>query len=737
MNHLFAKKCLSVLLSALMVFGVLATGALSFTARAEDQYALVHINPGEGIESMTFYNVDTGDPIVDGSTVAYGSHISVGLGVNDVVIHDAYHLPVNETTGRTYTPIYINGEYTASILSVDTPEVFITTDDLEKNVYQLRFNANGGTLVGDETTRPVSWNEPLPEAIRAVRPGYTFKGYTLTYFLAYDENYNPLILHPLTGGGGTAFAEWEKNNYHITIDPGAGALDGFWVMIFDGSGASYPDEVTEPVSFTYTIEDTRAVPEVIAPAGYTFTGWAVTGADHNWTDSVGQRESTTGKWGDVTLTAQYEANTHTRYYVRYYVMNDDGTYPTTPTSAVTCYGTTDTLATAETNPPEGFSVDTARSTLTGNINGMGNRILKVYYKFNTYTVTFRDADDNVLQESGWRYGETPAAPTELPEKAPDDSCHYIAGWDSEIVPATEETTYTLVYTPEAHDFTGYTQIAPATCSANAKEQGTCACGQTNVREVEGSLDPDAHSYVNYVYNGDASFTEDGTETARCEYDASHSTDTRAAQHTAFRNRYSAEAEDVIADAEEILREAQESPALYAPDFIDALSGALDAVLTTDANYLTDAQTAANEKALTDLVNEATGHMNYDRTVQFHTIGRMHYVIEEGDGFSVYTSSAVRWFSAKELKFHVYTYTNFPYDTYQVYINGEKASPDENGVYTLPAGSTADTVSIVGATDNYVKGTCPYCGQEHDGTLWGRLIALIHQIIAFLLRLFGK
>ena len=113
------------------------------------------------------------------------------------------------------------------------------------------------------------------------------------------------------------------------------------------------------------------------------------------------------------------------------------------------------------------------------------------------------------------------------------------------------------------------------------------------------------------------------------------------------------------------------------------------------------------------------------------------MIEEGDGFSVYTSSAVRWFSAKDLKFHVYTYTNFPYESYQVYINGEKATPDEDGVYTLPAGSTADTVSIVGATEQYVKGVCPYCGREHDGTLWGRLIALIHQIVAFFLRLFGK
>lgn len=737
MKNTTRKKSLSLLLSALMAFGVLSTGVLPFMARAEDRTAVVHIRPGEGIETLTVYNVDTGQAVADGDSVAYGSHLRVGNGVGDVVKHDAYQWPTNEL-GNTYIPVYINGVYTADLHPVDTEEVLITTADLEKNVYQLRFDPNGGELVGSETTRPVRWNEDLPEAIRAVRPGYTFKGYMLTYYLAYDENYNPLIRHPLTDDGGTAEAKWQPAEYSVTVDPNGGSLDGFEVQYaFDGSGAVYPDSVTAPFTVFYNIESEKRVPYIMAPAGYTFTGWAVTGEEHGWPETAAQSASLTGQWGNVTLTAQLEPKTNTRYYVRYYVMNDDGTYPASPTSSVTRYGTTDTLATAETNPPEGFSVDMERSVLTGNISGMGNRILKVYYKFDAYTVTFLDADGNVLQESAWRYGATPAAPAALPEKAYDDSFHYTAGWDREIVPATQDAVYTLVYTPEAHDFAGYTPIAPATCSANAQEEGTCACGKTDVREVKGSLAPDAHSYVNYVYNGDATFTEDGTETARCEYDASHTPLTRTAPHTAFRGRYSDGVEDVIAGAQEILRDAQENEGTYAPEYVQALSGALDALLTTDPYGLTDAQTAAIEQKLTDLVGDADSHMNYDRTIQFHTIGRMHYVIEEGDGFSVYTSSAVRWFSAKDLHFHVYTYTNFPYDTYQVYINGEKATPDENGVYTLPAGSTADTVSIVGATEQYVKGTCPYCGQEHDGTLWGRLVALIHQIVAFLLRLFGK
>lgn len=728
MNNSKAKKCLSILLSVIMAFGVFATGALSLTALAEDQYAVVHITPGEGVESLIVKDFNSGAAIADGDSVAYGTHITV-----HAVAHTAY-----ETLPGGVIPVYINDVYTSSLLSVDTPEVTITTAALSKKVYQLRFNASGGELEGTETTRPVSWNEPLPEAIRVKeRPGYTFKGYTIIGQLAYDENYTPLILHPLPGGGGTAFAEWELNTYDITINPNGGELDGFEVQYgFDGSGTVYPDTVTDPYTVTYTVNNTKSVPYVMPPAGYSFTGWAVTGEDHGWPETADQNVSVNGKWGDVTLTARFEPKTNTRYYVRYYVMNDDGTYPTSPTSSVTRYGTTDTLATAETDPPEGFSVDTERSTLTGNINGMGNRILKVYYKFNTYSVVFKDADGNVLQESALRSGATPTAPEELPEKAYDDSFHYIAGWDRAIAPVTDDAVYTLVYTPEAHDYTNYTQIAPATCTANAREQGACACGKTDVREIEGSTDPNAHSYVNYVYNGDATFTEDGTETALCEYDAAHSAFTRPAQNTAFRNRYSGDAADVIAAAEDILNDAQENPESYEPAYIEALSDALDEILNTDVNYLTDEQAAAIEQTLTDLVNEADGNMIYDRTVQFRNIARMHYVIEEGDGYAIYNSSTVKWFSTKELKFHVYIYSNFPYETYQVYINGVEATPDENGVYTIPAGSHADTVSIAGATEHYERVACSYCGEMHDGTLWGRLIALIHQILAFFIRVFG-
>ena len=141
---------------------------------------------------------------------------------------------------------------------------------------------------------------------------------------------------------------------------------------------------------------------------------------------------------------------------------------------------------------------------------------------------------------------------------------------------------------------------------------------------------------------------------------------------------------------------------------------------------------------------------YDRQIRFNVIPKMHYVIEVGDGYAVYNTNTILWYSAAELHFHVYTYTNSGYgDNYTVYINGKAATPDANGSYTLTAGSVSDTVSISvnngtvtpsqpgTGHDAGSSGECAYCGKVHPNTLWGRIVALFHAIFAFFRDLFKR
>ena len=139
---------------------------------------------------------------------------------------------------------------------------------------------------------------------------------------------------------------------------------------------------------------------------------------------------------------------------------------------------------------------------------------------------------------------------------------------------------------------------------------------------------------------------------------------------------------------------------------------------------------------------------YDRQIRFNTVSKMYYVLDVGDGYNVYNTNTILWYSAAELRFYVYVYTNSGITSYDVYINGEKASQDPNGYYTLPAGSVSDTVSIVtnggsapsdpsGSGDTGDMGVCELCGKTHPNTLWGRIIALFHAIMAFFKNLFKK
>ena len=88
----------------------------------------------------------------------------------------------------------------------------------------------------------------------------------------------------------TVYAKWTANSYTIT----------------------YRDSNSETTA-SYTIKDilnlTRSKP------GYTFMGWTVTAADGNWELNRTYTGAVTGMYGNVTLTAQWEINSHKVTYM--------------------------------------------------------------------------------------------------------------------------------------------------------------------------------------------------------------------------------------------------------------------------------------------------------------------------------------------------------------------------------------------------------------------------------------
>ena len=102
-------------------------------------------------------------------------------------------------------------------------------------------------------------------------------------------------------GNITLKAIWKVDSYQITLNVDGGNISGY---IVDG----YENNV-----ITYTINDVFELPNVnqVLKAGYTFTCWVLTTTAGNW-GSVGQEFSNvSGKWGNVELTAQWEAKMYT------------------------------------------------------------------------------------------------------------------------------------------------------------------------------------------------------------------------------------------------------------------------------------------------------------------------------------------------------------------------------------------------------------------------------------------
>lgn len=94
------------------------------------------------------------------------------------------------------------------------------------------------------------------------------------------------------------------------------------------------------------------------------------------------------------------------------------------------------------------------------------------------------------------------------------------GTNSNVSKNTE--TVTATETAHEHNYVETVTTEP-TCEADGEATYTCDCGDTYTEAIPAT----GHSFTNYVSNNDATYTEDGTETAKC--DNCDATDTRTAE----------------------------------------------------------------------------------------------------------------------------------------------------------------------------------------------------------------
>ena len=215
------------------------------------------------------------------------------------------------------------------------------------------------------------------------------------------------------------------------------------------------------VTFTFTVNgethavltgnqgdpvDLSSIEAPAAPVGMHFVGWGNVPATFD---------------ADATFEAQFANNTDTKYTVNVYNMDTTGNYPATPDSTYQGAGETNSTAdiTADAVAAEGFSLDSAKSTLTGTIAADGSLVLSIYYSRNQYTITYANTD---LEPDTYYYGATVSART--PEKAG----YAFQGWEEEV-PSTmpaQNITLTAKWSENDADYTAYNA---AVAAAKAKQ----------------------------------------------------------------------------------------------------------------------------------------------------------------------------------------------------------------------------------------------------------------------------
>ena len=174
-------------------------------------------------------------------------------------------------------------------------------------------------------------------------------------------------------------------------------------------------------------------------------------------------------WGNVPATfdadASFEAvfanNTDTKYTVNVYNMDTTGAYPSAPDSTYQGAGETGSTAdiTADAAPAEGFSLDSAKSVLTGTIAADGSLVLSIYYSRNQYTITYANTD---LKPDERYYGAVVNPAT--PEKAG----FTFDGWEEEV-PATMPANNVVLTAKWAELPANYAEYNIAVEAAEAKK----------------------------------------------------------------------------------------------------------------------------------------------------------------------------------------------------------------------------------------------------------------------------
>ncbi len=211
-------------------------------------------------------------------------------------------------------------------------------------------------------------------------------------------------------------------------------------VMFDSQGGT-------PLAEMKVLFDALIVaPSAPTKAGYDFSGWyRDAGFETAWNFAYDKMPA-----ADVILYAKWVPKTDTVYKVKHYKEALDGTYVEFEEDSKT--GTTGVIVTAVPESYEGFTYreDHKSEVKSGNIEGDGSLVLKLYYDRVHYDYVFKNWNDEVIAEGNIPYGADVPVPGN-----PLKSGHTFTGWSQEIpeVMPAEPLTFKAVFSINSYTLT--------------------------------------------------------------------------------------------------------------------------------------------------------------------------------------------------------------------------------------------------------------------------------------------
>ena len=259
------------------------------------------------------------------------------------------------------------------------------------------------------------YNTEVKAPADPVKTGYTFAGW--------ENEAGEIVTVPTTMPAKNIklTAKWTNKSYKITFNAGDGGTFGFG-----------DKEITKEFNYG-TIPE---APETPIKLGYKFVGWTPELAPVT---------------GEAEYTALFEENL-ANYTVETYIMDTEGLYESSADIKEEKQGRVGLVTTVKPDNKDGFTLDSANSTLSGTVTEDGLLVLKVYYARNQYDFKVEGNEE----PTKYYYESTVASPV-----TPTKTGYTFTGWvdadgkkvDFPMMMPAENVTITAQWNVNKYDVT--------------------------------------------------------------------------------------------------------------------------------------------------------------------------------------------------------------------------------------------------------------------------------------------